>query len=111
MPSFGKRVDVPGGRRGSVRKAVVLAASARGFNRSLSVCVPDLSEAGARIQARDLPELGERLLINFGQTGLFGTIAWRCRDECGIVFDQRLDERGLEQLRQEADWASVMGLA
>ena len=110
MPSFGKRVDVPGGQRRSARQAVVLAASALGLNRSNSVLVPDLSKAGARLQGRDLPSPGERLLINFGQTTLFASVAWRGRDQCGIVFESRLDDQGVAQLQREADWADVMGL-
>ena len=111
MPGFGKRVDVPGGRRRSVRQAVVLAASALGFSRSVSVLVPDLSEVGAKLQGRGLPTAGERLLISFGQTDLFATVAWSSRDECGILFDRQLDVGGLAQVQREADWGSVMGLA
>jgi hypothetical protein len=111
MPTFGKRIDVPGGQRQSVRKAVVLAASALGLDRSSSVLVPDLSEKGARLQGRNLPAMGERLLINFGQTGLFATVAWSVPHQCGVVFDQQLDARGIERLRCEADWAEVMGLS
>ena len=111
MPGFGKRVDVPGGRRTAVRKAVVLAASALGFQQSRSVVVPDLSEAGAKLQGRGLPEVGERLLINFGETGLFATVAWSRRDECGILFDRSIDARELLKLEVEADWGNVMGLA
>ena len=48
MPLFGKRVGFPGDQRQSSRRAVVLAASALGFERSLSVIVPDLSESGYR---------------------------------------------------------------
>jgi hypothetical protein len=111
MLGFGKRVDVPGGRRGSARQGVVLAASALGIHRSNSVLVQDLSERGARLQGRDLPPAGERLLINFGDTALFATVAWSGRDQCGIVFEQQLDGPCIAQLQREADWASVMGLA
>jgi hypothetical protein len=111
MRTFGKRIDGPGGRRRLVRRAVVLAASALGFTRSSSVVVPDLCEGGAKLQGRDLPSPGERLLINFGETGLFATVAWSRADECGIVFDRRLDERGILQLQSEADWGKVMGVA
>ena len=110
MPVFGRRVDVPGGRRRSVRQAVVLAASALGFNRSSSVLVPDISERGARLQARDLPAAGERLLINFGETGLFATVTWRSRDECGILFDRQLDTQGIEQIEREGNWSTIMGI-
>ena len=109
MAVFGKRVDVPNGRRQAPREAVVLAASALGIQRSLSVVVPDLSEVGARLQGRGLPDEGERLLINFGETGLFATVAWCRHEECGIVFDRRIGPRGVQQLKVEADWPRVMG--
>lgn len=111
MAMFGRGVDVPGGRRRAGRQAVVLAASALGFQRSLSVVVPDLSEVGARLQGRGLPGKGERLLINFGETGLFATVAWCRYEECGIVFDRRIDARDVQQLKTEADWGTVMGFA
>ena len=111
MSGFGKRIDFPGGRRRSARQAVVLAASALGFQRSMAVLVPDLSEVGAKLRGRALPEKGERLLIKFGETGLFATVAWCGRDECGIVFDQPIDARGVQRLQVEADWCKVMGFA
>ena len=111
MAVFGRRVDIPGGQRRTVRQAVVLAASALGMRRSISVIVPDLSERGAKLQGRNLPAAGERLLINFGETGLLATVAWNARDECGIVFDRQLDTLGVAQLQREADWAKVMGVA
>jgi hypothetical protein len=89
----------------------VLAASALGISRSVSVLVPDLSEVGAKLQGRGLPTAGERLLISFGQTDLFATVAWSRRDECGILFDRQLDVGGVAQVQREADWGSVMGLA
>jgi hypothetical protein len=109
MRTFGKRVDGVGGRRPV--SAVVLAASALGFSRSSAVIVPDLSPAGAKLQGRDLPSPGERLLINFGETGLFATVAWRRSNECGILFDRRLDERGIQQLECEAGGGRAMGAA
>ena len=111
MAVFGRRVDVPGGQRRTHRQAVVLAASALGMRRSISVVVPDLSDKGARLRARNLPPPGERLLINFGRTGLFATVAWSAREECGIVFDRQLDQREVAEVQGEADWAKVMGLA
>lgn len=111
MATFGKRIDVPGGQRRTKRQAVVLAASALGLGRSNSVTVPDISRAGARLQGHDLPVPGERLLMNFGETSLFATVAWSGRDQCGVVFERRLDDRAVEQVQFEADWGRVMGLA
>ena len=111
MPTFGRRVDGPGGRRRSVRQAVVLAASALGLYRSASVLVPDLSDRGARLRGRDLPAPGERLLVNFGETGLFATVTWRSNDQCGVLFDRQLDTAGRHHIERQADWGVVMGVA
>ena len=111
MAMFGKRIDVPGGQRRIKRQEVVLAASAWGFGRSKSVTVPDISEAGAKLQGHDLPNQGERVLLNFGDTSLFATVAWSGRDQCGVVFEQRLEDGAVQQVQFEADWGRVMGLA
>ena len=111
MAMFGRRVDVPGGQRRAKRETVVLAASAVGIGRSNSVAVPDISQVGARLQGQDLPRRGERLLMRFGETSLFATVAWSGRDQCGIVFERRLDEQAVQQLQCDADWGRVMGLA
>ena len=110
MQTFGQRADDPSGRCRSVRQAVVLTASALSFDRSSSVLVPDLCESGARLRGRNLPSAGERLLINFGETGLFGTVTWRDGEECGVCFDRRLAASGLKQVEREAGWSAVKGL-
>ena len=110
MAMCGRRIDVPGGQRRIKRQEVVLAASAWGFGRSKSVTVPDISEAGAKLHGHDLPNRGERVLLNFGETSLFATVAWSGRDQCGVVFERRLDDRLVEQVQFEADWGRVVGL-
>lgn len=109
MQISGQRPGNAGGRCWSVRQAFVLTASTLTFDRSSSVLVPDLCESGARLRGRNLPNAGERLLINFGKTGLFGTVTWRGREECCVRFAQRLDAAGLEQLDREAEWSTLMG--
>jgi hypothetical protein len=88
----------------------MLTASGLSFDRSSFVLVHNLCESGARLRGRNLPSAGERLLINFGETGLFGTVTWRDGEECGVCFDRRLDASGLKQVEQEADWSAVIGL-
>jgi len=111
MAVFGKRVDAPGGERRSARQPVVLAASALGLTCTTSVVVPDLSSTGARLQGRNLPPPGERLLINFGESSLLARVAWSGADECGIVFDGPLTDQDVKDLQCEADWGRAMGLA
>jgi len=83
-------------------QAVVLAASTLQLERSHSVIVPEIHDRGVRLRGRDLPRRGERVLVNFGETGLFGTVAWRSANECEVVFDRRLAPGQSVQLRQES---------
>lgn len=48
MPSFGKRIDGPAGRRGDKREVVALTASALTLQGSESVLVEDVCPTGAR---------------------------------------------------------------
>jgi hypothetical protein len=83
-------------------EAIVLAASALYLERSHSVIVPEIHERGARLRGSELPRTGERVLVNFGETGLFGTVAWRSPEECEVIFDRRLEPGQSLELRQES---------
>ena len=109
MPSFGKRVDGPDGRRRVIRQPVVLAASALAVAGSRSVLVADLSSVGAKLQGRDLPIPGSEVLVAVGTQESFGTIVWGKEDACGISFDHPLGNDKLDRFKQEGSWASVTG--
>jgi hypothetical protein len=83
-------------------QAVLLARSSLALERTHSVVVPEIHERGARLRGRDLPRRGERVLVNFGETGLFGTVAWRSPEECEVIFDRRLEPGQSTELRQES---------
>ena len=110
MPSFGKRIDGPEGRRRNVRQTVVLAASAVTLDRSRSVLVEDVSAQGAKLRGCDLPGSGAQILFRIGSDHVMASVAWRRRDECGITFDEPLNDDGIRRIAREANWGAVMGI-
>lgn len=110
MPAFGKKIDGPTGRRRNVRQDVVLAASALTIDRSRTVLVEDVSAEGAKLRGRDLPGKGSQILFQLGKWEVFASVVWNGRDECGITFDERLDEERIGRLEREAHWGEVMGI-
>ena len=100
-------VEVPGCRRAATREGVTLAASALALGCSRSVIVSDLSATGARFEAKDLPERGEELLMIAGSQEAFARVVWRTEKECGVRFDDRLDEEPMGLMKKEAAWTSI----
>ena len=87
MASFGKRVDVPGGRRQVIREQVAILGSATTLTGSKSVVVEDLGATGARLFGRNLPAPGNDVLLKTSDGDIFGRIAWASNDRCGMVFE------------------------
>jgi len=87
MASFGKRVDVPGGRRQVKREQVAILGSALTLEGSKSVVVEDLGPKGARLLGRDLPAPGKDVLLKTGDGDIFGRVAWASQDRIGMVFE------------------------
>ena len=98
-------------RRRAVREPVMLAGSAMSVTRSRSVMIADLSESGARLGGRDLPALGDAVLMVVGSQDRMGTVMWRRGDHCGVRLDQPLANDAIGQMKQEAHWAEVTGWA
>ena len=86
----------------------------------------DVSRTGARIEGRDLPDVGKDIVLRSGNLDTFGIIAWAAANRRGIQFDEPLNawdvaalaERSqaiessamnAEEMRAAADWAN--GLA
>ena len=111
MPSiFGKRIDVPGGRRRAERELAVLAASLSTLEGSYSVLVEDVSATGARLRGYRLPPAAADVMIRVGALEILASIAWSTNDQCGIKFAPAFSSKDLELLRQEGRWATVMGI-
>ena len=92
MSSFGKRVDVPGGRRRVNRREVAILGSAMTLEGSNSVVVEDLGPSGAKLVGRHLPAPGKEILLRTSEIAVMGRIAWADNDHRGITFEQPLNE-------------------
>ena len=110
MP-FGKRVDVPGGRRGAPRQPVSLAASASTISGCQSVIVENVCASGARLRGRGVPAVGKELMVKVGSMHVLGHVAWSDNEECGMAFDPPLDQNDVRTLKQEGRWGTVLGVA
>jgi hypothetical protein len=87
MSGFGKRIDVPGGRRRAKREEVRILGSAISLDGSKSVIVEDLCPSGAKIVGRGLPQPGHDVVIRAGSLDAFGHVAWADQDNRGIIFE------------------------
>lgn len=108
--NYGRRFDGLSGRRSELRRTLVLAASAQAIDRSGSVVISDLSHQGAKLRGYNLPTCETELLITTGTVAVFATVLWSENDECGLRFDPPLDDALFEQVEQEGNWATVMGI-
>lgn len=109
MPSFGKRVDVPGGKRRTLRERVVLVGSAVTMEGSRSIVVDDVCSTGARLRGRDLPRSGSEMIVKLGDTEFLAQVAWNKDQQCGITFDSPLDHHGVQQLKEAGGLGRVLG--
>jgi hypothetical protein len=107
MHSFGKRVDVPGGTRKAVRQKVALTAAATTLGGSRSVSVSDLTGKGARLSGRSLPKDGRQILLKVGKLGLLGQVIWSGEEDCGIEFDETVDEATLHAIQAEGSLGEI----
>lgn len=124
----GRRPEDPDlqGRRAEPRARLLLEGSTEAIRGSSSVVVLDVSSTGARIEGRDLPDVGKDIVLRCGDVDTFGVIAWASEWRRGIHFDEPLSAAEVvelrnqfeaienaamtaEEIRAAADWAS--GLA
>jgi hypothetical protein len=79
---------------------VNLSVSLYSIDQSRVALLADVSETGCRLQGVGLPAVGNDVLLNVGDTELFGRIVWKSDGERGVRFDQPISETELEELRE-----------
>ena len=87
VSSFGRRIDGPSGRRGSLRRQVAVSGSVLTMHGSNSVLVEDLSPGGARLIGRHLPGPGEEVLLRTNELAVLARVTWAAEDRRGVVFE------------------------
>lgn len=109
--AFGRRRDIPGGRRTGDRSPVRLAASLQALNCSRAVTLLDVSHAGARMSMPEPMYRGQQVWLKVGQAQIFGTVRWVTDKDCGIVFDEPLNIRELAMLQAKGKVVLMRGLS
>ena len=87
MASFGKRMDIPGGKRRIRRNPVSIRGTASTLFGSCNILIENLCFNGARVYGRDLPKEGAEILLRRDDKAIHGRIAWASGDRRGIVFN------------------------
>jgi len=110
MTDFGKRLDGPGGRRTAAREPVLLSAALLTLQSSRPVTLVDVSKTGARIRIREPLTRGQQIWLKVNPADLFGTVMWIDGEECGIVFDEPLDDSDVASLQARGKVVIILGL-
>jgi PilZ domain len=109
--AFGKRLDVPGGRRTAERSPVRLPVSLQALNTSCPVTLLNVSRTGAKMSMNEEMYRGQEVWLTFGQAQIFGTVRWVRGQSCGISFDEPLGDRELALLQAQGQVARLHGLS
>ena len=87
MASFGKRMDIPGGRRRIRRNPVTIHGTASSLQGSGCILIENLCFSGARVRGGNLPAEGCEILLRRDDKAIHGRVAWAVGDRRGIVFN------------------------
>lgn len=87
------------GRRSEPRAYLVLPASTEALSGHRQVTLLDVSRTGARLQGRNLPEVGKEIVLKCGGVEAFGCVAWAVSERCGLHFEEPIGGRDLVALR------------
>jgi hypothetical protein len=108
---FGRRLDVPGGRRTEQRNTVRLSVSLHAINCSRPVVLLDVSRTGAKMHMPEAMYCGQEVWLKLPQWQLFGIVRWVSGKQCGISFDEPLNKRQLSDLRRHTQLLAAHGLS
>jgi hypothetical protein len=108
MGAFGKCGG--GGRRSAARSRAPLIVVLTTVTKSYSAVLVDISSTGARVRGDMLPARGEDVIFRVGRVQMFGSIVWRDRIGCGIMFDEAINAVEVKQVMREAIVAQKWGL-
>ena len=111
MGSFGKRLDGPGGHRAAPREPVLLRAALHTLSSSRGVTLFDVSTTGARMSMPEPLRCGQPVWLKIPPSEVFATVAWVGEKECGIRFDDPLDEEEIDRFRTRGKVVMIHGLS
>lgn len=93
------------GQRQFARARLNLPAKLITFNGSLPCTLLDLSQSGAKLNARERPRVGSMVVVEGLPIELFGTVRWSGFEQFGIELEQSLPLDRVVALRRYADTA------
>jgi len=111
MIDFGKRLDGPGGRRVAAREPVLLNAALLSLQASRPVTLVDVSKTGARLRTTEPLSRGQQIWLKVNPADLFGSVVWIDGEECGILFDEPLDDCDIASLHVRGKVTINLGLS
>ena len=111
------------GRRAAERARIGLPAQLETVTGTRAVTLQNLSVAGAMIEAKNLPRVGQDVVVKCGGIDALAIVVWAGSGRCGLAFDSiadgeeimRLRDAGQEAVRNEQspdavaaanDWAN-----
>lgn len=106
MSTFGKSNG--GGRRKALRAATPLLAVIATVGYERRVGVVNVSTYGIQLTSPDLPTDGEIVMFRSDTVQAFGRVVWTRPGQCGVLFDEPISARQVEQLRREANLAASL---
>ena len=89
---FGKRLDVPGGRRSAPRAPVLMSAALHTVGASRTVSVVDVSNTGAKLRSRVPMHMSQVVWLKLSRADVFAKVVWTEGEHCGVEFDEPLND-------------------
>jgi hypothetical protein len=99
MTTFGKRLDVPGGRRTAPRAPVLMSAAMHTVGASRTVSVLDVSKTGAKLRCRVPLRMSQVVWLKLSRADVFAKVVWADGEQCGVEFDEALGETEAARLQ------------
>lgn len=91
------------GRRINARLRLGIPARLILISGNCECLLNDISASGARISLAELPRCGSSALLRFLEFEVFCEVKWARRNQCGLLFAERLSGDNLVELRGIAD--------
>ena len=111
MAGFGKRLDGPGGHRTAQREPVLLRVALHTLSASRGVTLFDVSRTGARMSMVEPLRCGQSVWLKIPPCEIFATVVWAGEGDCGIQFDEPLDDDELAMFRSKGKVVMIHGLS
>lgn len=102
-----KRIrDTAPSRRAAERASIGLPAHLETGTGSRAVTLQNLSVAGALIEAKNLPRVGQDVVVKCGGIDALAIVVWAGNGRCGLAFEDPADGEVILRLKNIAEAAA-----